>query len=67
MTLPVRQDGRLNYAAVARDLRGRLVLLGLWHFSEAERKTRVDQAYWGRIWTWIVAGLAVLVTAWVVW
>lgn len=67
MMLPVRQDGYLDYASVERDLRARLNLCGLWGCSEKTRKMLVYQAYWGMVWTWIVLGLSVVVTAWVVW
>lgn len=67
MTLPVRQDGRLDYASVARDLRTRLIRCGLGGCSDERRKMLVYQAYWGRVVTWMVMGLALVVMAWVVW
>ena len=66
MTLPVRHDGRLDYAAVGQELRARLRCCGLLDLPDAERRTRVHQAYWGRVWTWIVIGLSLVVMGWVV-
>jgi|CXWL01.1.fsa_nt_gi hypothetical protein len=67
MTLPVRHDGRLDYAAVARELRARLRGCGLLELPEAERTMRVHQYYYGRVVMWLLIGLSVLVAARVVW
>lgn len=67
MSLPVHHDGRLDYAAVRQDLRARLAVCGLLELSDAELRSRVHQAYWGRMVTWMVLGLSVVVAAWVVW
>lgn len=67
MALPVRHDGRLDYAAVCQELRARLMACGLLDLPEAERTVRVHQFYWGRLVTWLLIGLSVVVGLWVVW
>lgn len=67
MALPVRHDGRLDYAAVCQELRARLRGCGLLDLPDAERTVRVSQFYWGRLVTWGLIGLSVVVGLWVIW
>lgn len=67
MTRLVRHDGLLDYAALCQELRARLMWVGVWECTAEEQKTRIDQVYWVRVWTWILIGLSVVVAGWVIW
>ena len=67
MKLPDFANGLLPYGELARELHGRLLRCGLADCSDEEKRVRVRQLYWLRIWTVALALLSLVVIGWVFW